>query len=374
MRAYTDEMSYQENLLSKYHVKNGFEVTIITSTWKRESGGELVESEERDYINQDGVHIIRLPAKGKNEIDRRFRRFENVYDALCGEKPDILFLHNFQYVDTAVIAKYIRNYGVQQVYVDNHADFSNSATNWFSKNILHKIIWKHYAHLIKPYVTRFYGVLPARVDFLTKIYRLPEQKCSLLLMGADDELAVQARECREHTRERYRTGSNDFLIVTGGVINQWKKQTIFLEIAVKKLCFPNVKLVIFGSIDEKLRDSVMSFCDERITYVGWLSREETYRLIAAADLAVYPGRHSILWEQTAGQGIPMLVKHWPGTHHIDAGGNAEFLYENSSEEIQRRLEELLSDSEKYHGLKTMAEKYSGQFLYSVIARESIRQY
>ena len=29
-----------------------------------------------------------------------------------------------------------------KIFVDNHADFSNSATNWLSLEILHKKIWK----------------------------------------------------------------------------------------------------------------------------------------------------------------------------------------------------------------------------------------
>ena len=59
------------------------------------------------------------------------------------------------------------------VFADNHADFLNSATNWISKNILHKIIWRYYAQMLVPYVKKFYGVLPARVDFLKEVYNIP---------------------------------------------------------------------------------------------------------------------------------------------------------------------------------------------------------
>ncbi|MDY4307608.1 hypothetical protein SNF32_10825 [Enterococcus mundtii] len=56
------------------------------------------------------------------------------------------------------------------------------------KNILHKIIWKHQASKIEPFTTDFYGVLPARVDFLKNVYKLPEEKISLLIMGGDNDL------------------------------------------------------------------------------------------------------------------------------------------------------------------------------------------
>lgn len=370
---FTDEMSYQENLLAKYHVKNGYEVAIITSTWKYESNGKIIETNKKDYVNQDGVHVVRLSIKGKNDINRKFRRFKGIYETLYNEKPDIIFMHNCQYVDVSVITKYIKKHNIGHVYVDNHADFSNSATNWLSVNVLHKLIWKYYAHMLEPYVIKFYGVLPARVDFLKDMYKLPKEKCELLIMGADDELLVNAKEHKDQTRKKYGIDIDDFLIVTGGKIDRWKTQTIFLEEAVSKISNSHVKLIIFGSIIEELQNSVMKFCNEQISYIGWLSEEETYDLIAAADLAVYPGRHSTLWEQTAGQAVPIIVKHWEGTHHIDIGGNAEFLYEDSSEEIQRKLEELIYNPDKYQAMKQVAESCAGQFRYGNIARESVKE-
>lgn len=371
MTVFTDTMGYQENLLTKYHVKAGFSVTVITSMWQFDRQGKIETVCECDYINRDGVHVKRLPLKNGNNIRGKFRRFKGLTDVLIEEHPDILFIHGCQFIDILKIAKYIKKYKVKQVYIDNHADFSNSATNWVSKNILHKVIWRYCVNKIEPYTEKFYGVLPARVDFLTDIYKLPKEKCELLVMGADDELSENARQNRNDTRKKYNIGNHDFLIVTGGKIDQWKEQTLFLEQAVKYINYKNVKLLIFGSIINKLKESVLSLCDERIVYVGWLSVRETYALIAAADLAVYPGRHSTLWEQTAGQGIPMLVKHWEGTHHVDTGGNVSFLYEDSWKEIFQKLEELLGDTEKQRRMIKASKDGMNRFLYSGIAEKSI---
>ena len=73
---FTDGMAYQENLLTKYHVKSGHAVTVITSTWQYNTEGKLVENEKEDYVNQDNVHVRRLKLKGKNNITRKFRKFE----------------------------------------------------------------------------------------------------------------------------------------------------------------------------------------------------------------------------------------------------------------------------------------------------------
>ena len=93
------------------------------------------------------------------------------------------------FLDICRLAKYVKAHPNIRVYVDNHADYSNSAQGWISEHILHRIIWKYCAHRIEPYTSVFWGVMPARVDFLINLYDLPKDKCKLLVMGADDELA-----------------------------------------------------------------------------------------------------------------------------------------------------------------------------------------
>ena len=112
---------------------------------------------------------------------------------------------------------------------------------------------------------------------------------------------------------------------------------------------------------------------ERVRYVGWLKSAQTYDYAAAADLFVFPGRHSVLWEQVAGQGVPMLVKDWPGTHHVDIGGNVRFLKEDSEEEIRGEIERLLSHPEEYEAMREAARGNGMRvFSYRNIAERSIR--
>lgn len=373
MTAFTDEMAYQENLLAKYHVKLGYKVTVITSTWRYNTNGKLEETDKCDYINQDMVHVRRLALKGKNDITRKFRKFENVYEVLCEESPDILFVHGCQYMDISVITQYIKNFRMNQVYVDNHADFSNSATNWLSKNVLHKIIWRHYAHMIEPYTRKFYGVLPARVDFLIDVYKLPKEKCEFLMLGADDELVENAKNNMKETRKKYRIDEKEFVIVTGGKINFGKRQVIFLQKAIQKLNKKAVRLIIFGSIEEDMKSEIISNCNCNISYVGWLSSKETHDLIAVADLAVYPGGHSTLWEQTVGQGIPLLINFWGGVCEGEMRENAEYLYQSTEEEIYNKVGTIISNKDKYYQMANAAKKYQKDFLYGNIAQRCINR-
>ncbi|KZL89724.1 glycosyltransferase family 4 protein [Clostridium magnum] len=370
----TDNFSYQDNLLSKYHVKLGHNVTFIASQWSYDTKGMLKSFKKSDYMNDDGVKMLRLKMRGKDDFSKKYKRFYGLSEALKIEHPDIIFIHGCQFPDIDKVVNYLKENKVTKVYVDNHADFSNSARNWVSKNILHKILWRHCAQLIEPYTTRFYGVLPARVDFLKDIYKLPAEKCELLVMGADDDKVEEAQNevTRKSIRAQYNIKEDEFLVMTGGKIDPAKKQTLLLMEAVNQIKDPRVKLIIFGSVTEDLKDKLNSLCDgNKIQYIGWIQSQDSYKYFAAADLVTFPGRHSVFWEQVAALGIPMVVKYWEGTTHVDLGGNTKFLYRDSTNEIKQSIESLV-DSEEYNNMKRIALKKGVEmFSYKEIAKRSI---
>lgn len=373
---YSDNYSYQENLLPKFHKKMGYEVEIITTLATFDKNGKSTFWEKGCiYQNEYDIKVTRLDYKKPKKIYYKLRRYIGTYAALEKAKPDILFIHGCQFMDMDIAVEYIKKHDGIRVYVDNHADFSNSGTNWLSKNILHKVLWRYMAHIVEPYTAKFYGVLPARVDWLVNMCKLPENKCELLVMGADDDevMAAHSPEVKKNIRERYGIAEEDFLIMTGGKIDPWKTQTLLLMEAVSKISNPKVKLIVFGSVTPELKDEVNEKCElNKVQYIGWINSSETYKYFAAADLVVFPGRHSVFWEQVAGLGKPMLCKFWDGTTHVDLGGNVEFIKEDSVSEIQKKIEELLEQPEKYEKMKAAAvEKGMKTFSYRQIAERAL---
>ena len=372
---FPDGYSYQENMLPKFHQKMGYDVEVIASLVTFDKDGHFtLYPQAKTYRNEYGIRVTRLDYKKPRKLYRIFRRFEGLPEALEKSAPDILFVHNCQFMDIDVVVRYVKKHPIT-VFVDNHADFSNSAKNLISRKILHGLLWKHCAHIIEPYTTRFYGVLPARVDFLKSVYHLPAEKCELLVMGADDEAvkAAAVPEVRKAVREQCGIAEDDFLVITGGKIDSFKTQTLLLMEAVQSIKNHQVKLIVFGSVTPELKEKVKALADGvKVQYIGWIRSEESYRYFAASDLVVFPGRHSVFWEQVAAQGIPMLVKDWPGTHHIDLGGNVYFLKEDSAEEIQEEIEALIEHPQTYQKMKSVAvEKGMQAFSYSHIARAAI---
>jgi glycosyltransferase involved in cell wall biosynthesis len=353
---YTDGLNYQDNCIPKYHAKK-FKTYLITNQFIL-SEGKILKTSEIDYVNDNGVHIIRLkgifsflPLKVSFYIGK-YKKFAKTLNKII---PDIIFIHNVQFNDIRFIARYAKNNCNVVIYVDNHSDFSNSGTNFISRLLL-RTEWRRCAQIIEPYTNKFYGVLPARVDFLVNVFRLPQNKCELLVMGADDELVNKVDEkTRSSVREKYNIKDNDFLIVTGGKFDQYKTQIVNLLEAVHKIGDPKIKLIIFGSIINSLKVKIETLVDrKKVFYEPWLNSEQSYAYFGAADLAVFPGRHSVYWEQAAGQGIPLVCKYWDGTTHVDCGGNAIFLKENTAEELKDVLNRLLEHPEEYRQMKSIA--------------------
>jgi len=386
---YMDGWGYQDNLLAKYHVLDGHDVTVIANEYMYDHEGNYVKIDGDKYCQPDidcnGVKVVRLSAAGDKAVTGPAQRvhYMGLYSALKKMNPDIIFLHNPQILDVEDICNYMMEANLDssrdklvRLYIDSHSDYSNSARNFLSKHILHGILWRSKVQKLVPYTTKFYGVLPARVDFLLERYQTPKDKTELLVMGMDDELAEKAKETSimEETKKKLGIIDGEFVIITGGKIDHAKRQTFHLLDAIKNIDNPKLKLIVFGSVVEDMREDFDAkvAADDRISYLGWIGADDTYPYFAISDLVIFPGRHSVMWEQVAGQGLPMLVKYWEGTTHIDIGGNVKFLYEDSVAEIQSLIEALMDKSDDYEMMKRIAiSKASKAFSYKSIARKAI---
>lgn len=372
---YPDGYSYQENMLPKFHKKLGYDVFVVAGLDVFDENGKIKWLPEgQEYVDDVGIQICRLNLKGNKKIAKKLKNYSGLYKILLRIDPDIIFVHNCQFICINELVTYLKNKENVVCYVDNHADFSNSATNWASRKILHGILWKHCAQAIQPYVKKFYGVLPARVDFLKEVYKLPEKKCELLVMGADDEMVEMTdnEEVKKQVRRDYNIADDDFLVITGGKIDAFKKQTLLLMDAVNSINSDKIKLIVFGSVTPDLKDDVEKRCSNKVKYIGWQKATYSYYLFAASDLVVFPGRHSVFWEQVVAQGIPMVCKYWNGTDHVDVGGNVIFLTKDNASEIQEKIEYLLANPLEYEKMKFIAKnKGMKVFSYKEISKRAI---
>ena len=363
---------YQENLIAKYQIINGNDAVVVASCFVCDKNSEDYLEVDAGIYEDYGAKVIRLEHGLGKKLTKLFRHYKGLYKTLEEERPDFIFVHCLQFLDILYVCKYLKRHPNVKCCVDNHADYTNSAQSKFAY-FVHKTLWKYCAKKINKYADVFYGVLPLRCDFLHDMYGIDNNKIKLLVMGADDELLEKGLDNREKTRKQYGFEENDFVILTGGKIDNYKTETLTLMDVVNDLNADNVKLLVFGSVANELKKDFETKLSNNVIYTGWLNQEGIYDVIGSCDLGFFPGRHSVIWEQMVASGTPCVFKKIEKTDHVDIGGNCLFLEDESYEGIKKTTEYILKD-DNYNILKKKAlSDERKNFLYSKIAKESINK-
>ncbi len=374
---FVDGYGYQENIMTKLHKQMGHEVFVLASTLSlvnKKPG--FVDSSE--YVNEYGIPVKRLAYVSwlPKKLAVKLRLYKGTLKSIERIEPDIIFIHEATFLDVKQIVKYKRGHKDVRIFVDSHTDYINSARNWLSMNILHKLVYRWCYKQIVPYTTIFFGTLPIRNQFLKEVYLVPEDMIELLPMGIDltDIKEVDRSVVRKEMREQYGYREEDFVVITGGKLEK-RKNTVELIKAIISIDNPNVKLFLFGSISENIKQEAEKLISEnanRVVYGGWAKSEEIYKYLLVGDLCVFPGTHSSIWEQAVGMGVPCLFKRWENITHIDLGGNCILMDDCSSDYIAKEIETLSNDREKLAQLRQVAaERGPKVFSYEEIAKRAV---
>lgn len=369
---FIDNYSYQENMLTKYHVLQGHDVAVIASlfTFDENGKGKELPSPNR-YKDKNGFEVIRLAYKRPKKWNRFFRHYNGLESAIEEFCPDVIFSHNVSYGDTKLVRDYLVRHPEVRLFADNHADYVNSAKNWLSYHVKHRIIWRFYAKKLEPYMVRCYGVTPMRCRFLKEMYHIAPNKIEFLPMGVDDNAIPENREeVRNMVRRELGIDKHDTVIFTGGKIDRLKNTHVLIS-ALEKMKNDHVHLVICGTLTpsmEHLRESIDA--NNHIHYLGWCDASRVMNCMVASDLACFPGTHSTLWEQAVGVGLPSVFKKWNEMEHVNVNGNCVFINGDNVGELADSLTNMIIPT-NFDILKKKAKEAARSFLYSEIARKAI---
>ena len=375
---YTDGFTYQENILSKHHSLLGYEVTLIASPLCYVKGSQVGEAPLGRYKNEEGVTVIRLPFARPKALSVKLKRVKGLYQQLEQELPDIIFLHGIQTMASSDVARYLSRHNNVRLYVDNHVDESNMGGS-LHRLIIDETIWRREGRKLIPYASAFYGVLPARVRTLSEVYKIPANCCELLVMGYDDKLEKDhlrsATEQIESWLYDNRISGNDILLCTGGKIDSHKTETWSLLHFIAEGNLPsNMKLVLFGSVESEREEELLDLCaaSNQIHFFGWADKYQLSVLISKSDVGIYLGRHSVLWEQTAGEGIPLIIRTIKGYEHLDRDGNVWCIGDLVDSAALKQMVLHLQDSSALAKQQSAAISAASSFRYSTIARKSLQ--
>jgi glycosyltransferase involved in cell wall biosynthesis len=374
---YVDNYSYQENILPKMHKLQGHEVRIVASTETYNSKLRLEYVKPSSYVNEVGIRVSRLSYSKllPHFISKKLRIYRGLRNELIEFKPSIIFMHDCQFLSILTIRRYKRENTEVRLFVDGHTDLINSARNWVSRNVLHKIIYKYCAKSIENYTEKFWGVLPLRADFFVDFYGISRSKVGVLNFGFDDSIIdlTKKKEIRREVRKNLGILEDDFVFITGGKIDKRKNIDLVIK-SFAELNETNAKLIIFGRPNSETNEIIEQLINQtsNIRFLGWLNNVDTSKYLIASDLAIYPGTHSTLWEMTLGLGTPCLFKKWDGMDHLRISDEIDFLYQDNKMEIVSWMKKCMLDRMFYQDLKEKIEAVGNmRFKYSEIAKKAI---
>lgn len=371
---YIEGWSYQENTLPEKQSEMGHEVHVITAQDYALPSVGMYRREPSEYINPHGLHVHILKQTAKNQFLFWFiNRVYGLYEHIVKIQPDAIFVHGVNTSDARTIIRYIKKHPNTKLFADHHFNDYNKSFKWydFSHNFK-TALTRHYAQKLAKYADKIWGTLPLRVDYLRDVCRIPEDKLGLLIMGADEKQiqSVDIPKTRKTIREKYNIPADAFLVVTGGKLDKRKNQHLLAE-AVNAIKNEKVWLLIFGTPTpdmESTYEKIKSY--RRVVQAGWLDSKYINDYLLASDLVVYPGTHSVIWEQAVACGLPLVVQRWDGLTHVDINGNVRFLDTITVDALRQVLEEL-SEPDCYSAIKKKAEAAASNFYLSEIANKAV---
>lgn len=360
---YFDGYQYQENNLPIVNKNDGHEVYIIASTEMISSDNKTLRYvEPRSYKTEEGIDIIRLPYKKylPHSIMKKLRDYEGLYKAIEKIKPDVIFFHGIQAYALDTIAKYKKEHPEVCVFVDNHGDHNNSAQNFFSKEVLHKIFYRNMIRRTIGAFDKIFYLSKETRKFLQEMYGIDDTKLEFLPLGGLIPDEEQAQRNRERIRTELGLTDKDILLIHSGKMNELKRTDEILEI-VSKCTSENIRLILIGSMTSELEEFTKKICekDHRIQYLGWRNASDLNAYLQAADLYLQPGSQSITLHNAICNGCAVAL--YPHESYVDIFSD-HVRYVKTKDDMANLIDQLVSEPEVLLKMKKISLQFAEEVL------------
>jgi len=297
---FNEEMNYQENQFIRQHVNDKVKVTLITTNYKYDKNNIIKVPTENKIVNQY-LKIIRLKYRFSffDFLSQKIRSVKGLYKILEDENPDIIFHHSLQTFELLTVRKYKKNYGTVFI-VDSHEDSHNSARNFLSKYLLHKVYYNLLIKLAYSQIDTIFYVSTESKRFLIQVYGIPEDKMKFLPLGGDLINSDSYQKIRSQIRKELQISSQEIVLTHSGKLGHEKKTETILD-AFNSVETAEMTLLIIGSIESDYLRIVNSKINKnsKIKYLGWKNSEEITNYLIDSDVYLQPGSQSATFQIAA---------------------------------------------------------------------------
>ena len=341
--SFTSSMLYKENYLIKAAIERGHDVVVFANQYSYVDGKEckVVFTEQTE-----GYSLRRFPYRTliNGTITKKIRRVDGLESFIIEERPNLIFVNCAQVYNVKNLGKVKKALPNVKIVMDFSTKYLNSAHNWLSKNILHKVIYKKWIQDALPYTDRVFYISAESKDFAQEMYGIsPDVMEHNNLPGETIPEEVKYRY-RKDIRDRMNL-TNEKLFMYSGKIYPDKKIDSLAR-AFSKVKDKSLRLLIIGSYtcSEEYESEVSSLinADSRIIFMNFVSGEELTKYVCACDLYIQPGSISQTCQTAVCCGTPLCFTDIP-THREIFNGNGFFA--DTEDELLQVIKEASSHPE-----------------------------
>lgn len=309
------DAGYQDNILTKYWVRFGNEVILLTSELKKLPAAlteffDCTNIREKDSLfeKNNNVKIIRVPLISYKSGRSIYSK--NIFKIIKKIAPDIVFVNGN---DSLIGMQLTYLYKLKKVpyilVLDSHM-LEMASENPFRK--LYRFVYrKFFASII---INKNIPVIRTQDDdYVEKCLGIPLNRCPFISFGTDTLLFHPDDKQKKQFREENNIPQDDFVVLYAGKLSKNKGIDILTEVTGREITKKkNITFIIIGNsngdfgqyIEMKLsksRHRVLRFPTQKYT--------DLCKFYQAADIAVYPKECSLSFYDVQACGLPVVFEN-----------------------------------------------------------------
>ncbi len=306
------DAGYQINILSKYFVQFGHDVTVITAepdvlpdSLTAFFGKDKMPERDAAYTAAYGVRIKRIPEKnyisGRVIFDRKV-----LIRAILEEKPDVLFAHgNDTYTSMQIFWNRKR--------IDCPIVSDSHMADQASSNKLRDAFRLFYRLFVTPILIRE-GIPVIRTaddSFVNRHYGIPLTQTPLISFGSDTLLFHPDVQAKQAFRKKYGISKDAFVIIYCGKLDESKGGKLLAALCARKLVTKKeIWYLIIGNTQKNKYGQEVENGFQSSAYPLLRFPTQKYTDLAffyqAADLALIPKQCSLSLYDLQACALPVL--------------------------------------------------------------------
>ena len=341
--SYKVDLRYFEYFLARELTRRGHSVTIL-AFGPRISGGST--------ISDEGFRVVYLPYLFT--LTKWFwiptpRAIRTIMECLREVNPDVI--HCMPLYSPLSLASMTFATRAKTVIVGTL--FSGDL---FLQHGYDKVRFNFIRNIVKNRLAKRVDLFFSLSEYLKRLlidwFRLPASKIEVVPLGTDPDLFRPDRSLRLKARSTLDLNDRDVVLVYSGKFIPDKGLELLLRAESRiSESNPDVKVLLVGKGEISYENSLKDLCRQlgiadKVVFHPFVPREELASLYNAADVAVWPGTHSISMVDAIAVGLPLvLTPKFPAADSLIKDGNGFSFKAGDLDGLVAVLKELVDNEQ-----------------------------